>query len=526
MIRHTLNSINPATEDIAGAVEATNPRQVQEIVNEARLGFFEWREHTLKERACILKRAQQLLIRQSRDFAETITLEMGRPFAESFAVEVEAGIDLIGYYAKKAGPFLKDRKVPLHNIFFLGRKSYIHFQPLGVLGIIAPWNWSLLIPLGGIVPALLTGNSVVFKPSEYAPLVGEKIYHLFQEAGVPPDAFQIIHGDGHVGKALVQSNVDKIFFTGSTHVGRKILHESASSFTKAVLEMGGSDPAIVCEDVNLDVTCSGIVWGGFNNCGQNCNAIERVFVHEKIIDSFLDCLVKKVKHLRIGDGMDPDTDIGPLASRSQLDKIKQIISKATRRGAKIKTGGQPLKNRKGYFFQPTVLYSKKPLDFLFEEELFGPLIIVSPFKNEEQAVTLANQSAYGLTATVWTRNKKRGLQIAEKMESGSVMVNDCVVSFGMTEAGWTGIKKSGIGWVHGEKGLDEMMNIQYINYDPKHSIHNFWWFPYTAKLTEGMKAGILFLFSRNLWKRLTVIPAVLKHFTAYLLLNSPRKDKL
>jgi len=526
MIRHTLNSFNPSTENLVGQIKATPPRQVHEIVKEARLGFFEWREHTLEERAGILKKAQQLLIERSRDIAEMITLEMGRPFTESFAVEVEAGVDLIGYYAKRADKFLKDRKVPLHNLFFIRRTSYIHFQPLGVMGIITPWNWSLLIPLGGIVPALLSGNAVVFKPSEYAPLVGEKIHDLFLDAGVPPDAFQIIQGDGRVGKALVQSNVDKLFFTGSTNIGQKILHESAVSFTKAVLEMGGSDAAVVCEDVNLDITCSGIVWGGFNNCGQNCNSIERVFVHEKIIDAFLECIVEKVKKLRVGDGMDPDTDIGPLASRAQLDKIRQIINKARRQGVKVKTGGRPITNRKGYFFEPTVLYAGKPLNILFEEELFGPLILVVPFKNDEQAITYANHSAFGLTATIWTKNKKRGLQIAEKMESGSVMVNDSVVSFGMTEAGWTGIKKSGIGWVHGEKGLDEMVNIQYINYDPQHSIQNYWWFPYSSAMIEGMKAGIQFLFSKNLWKRLIVIPTVLKHFAAYLLFNSTRKNKL
>jgi acyl-CoA reductase-like NAD-dependent aldehyde dehydrogenase len=520
-----LISINPATLEPVGDVPLTQPEQVKNAVQAARDGFYNWRARRLRERAGLLRIAGQKILERREEIARTITLEMGRPYAESFSVEVEASIDLITYYTKYARLFLNERHVPLHNVLFLRRDSRVHFQPLGVLGVICPWNWPLLIPLGVILPALLAGNSVVFKPSELTPLVGELIKDCFCEAGLPESVLKVIHGDGHVGAALVKSDVDKIFFTGSTHVGQKVMEMTAQTFKKAVLEMGGSDPAIVCDDAELETASSGVVWGGFSNCGQNCNGIERIFVHQNIYSGFLKLLVEKTEQLRIGDGLHEDTDIGPLASEAQLKKMEHFIKRAVRGGAVIETGGNALSGKRSLFFHPTVLSSETPLKICFDEEIFGPVVIVTPVRDDKEAVRLANQSAFGLAASVWTKNRKRGLMIARQLEAGSVMINDVIVSFGMTETGWTGIKKSGIGWVHGEKGLDEMVNIQYINRDPQNKMQKIWWFPYSRLLIDTMKAGMDFLFHRNPLKRIGALPVVLRRFMPYLILNSRRKEK-
>ncbi|MBN2103274.1 aldehyde dehydrogenase family protein [bacterium] len=524
--KNILESFNPATLESLGQVEITLPECVEETVRQAREGFYIWRSYRLSERAKILKRAQQNLLEQAESMAQLITREMGRPYAESLAVEVEAGVDLIGYYAERADKFLKERPVPLHHIFFFRRGSILHFQPLGVLGIISPWNWPLLIPLGGIVPALLSGNSIVFKPSEITPFVGKKIHELFLDAGVPDSVFKIIQGEGRTGAALVKSSVDKVFFTGSTGIGRKVMETAAQSMKKVVLEMGGSDPAIVCEDADIHIASSGVVWGGFNNCGQNCNSVERVYVNYKIVDAFIEAVIRKVRRLRLGNGLDLETDIASLASESQYHKIGTLVSKAVREGAEIRCGGKKLNHLGGYFYEPTVLYTEKPLQSFYREEWFGPVVLVAPVQNDEEAICFANQSAFGLAASVWTRSRRRGMRIARQIESGSVMVNDVIVSFGMTEAGWTGIKNSGVGWVHGEKGLDEMVNIQYINYDPQYKIQKFWWFPYGAAMIEGIKKGMILLFHRNILKRLKSVPGVLKHFSKYLIFNSEQHEKL
>lgn len=520
-----IKSINPATLDIIGKVETTPPEKVESIVQSAREGFEVWRQYPLKERAAVIKKAQQLLLDRSHEFAETITLEMGRPYAESLALEVVAAADIMGHYARHAKKYLNGHRVSLHNPFFKRRTSRFYFQPLGVMGIISPWNWPLLIPLGCIIPALLAGNAVVFKHSEFTPLLAVKIRELLSDAGVPEKTFQLIQGYGDVGRALVDSNIEKIFFTGSTNVGRLIMEQASKDLKKTVLELGGNDPAIVCKDADLEITASGILWGGFNNCGQNCNGIERVYVNKSIADSFIAKLVEKTKKLTVGNGMEENTDIGPLASEAQLNKIKKIVTQFREMGGQILTGGNPIDAEKGYYFEPTVILMEKSIPFDTGLEIFGPVILVTSVDDDAEAVRLANRSDFGLSASVWTRNRKRGQEIARQLQAGSVMINDSVVAFGMPEADWTGVKKSGIGWVHGEKGLYEMVNIMHINDDALNKTQNFWWFPYSRSMIHAMRAGLQFLFSSRLINRIKALPAILKNFTSYLLSNRPKQDK-
>jgi succinate-semialdehyde dehydrogenase/glutarate-semialdehyde dehydrogenase len=522
-----MKSFNPSTMEEIGEVNITPPEQVEQIVCEAREAFPAWRDLGLKKRASTIKKGQQLLLERCESFARLITAEMGRPYVEALALEVEAAADLMGYYSRNAKTFLSDRKVSLGHPLFKRRMSRFLYEPLGVLGIISPWNWPLLIPMGCIVPALLSGNAVVFKHSELTPLIAEKMKELFIDAGVPEKVMQVVQGSGETGKALVDSSVEKIFFTGSTGVGQKVMQQAAGNLKKVVLELGGSDPAIICQDADIDITASGIAWGGFNNCGQNCNSIERAFVHEKIAEEFIQKLQEKTASLKIGDGMNQSTDIGPLTSEAQFNKIVQIIAAEIKNGSEVLLGGNPVPSAgKGFFYEPTIILRDKNQTQPVDLEVFGPIVLVTIVSSDEEAVRLANDSSFGLTASVWTADKKRGLHIARQLQTGSVMINDSIVSFGMPEADWTGIKNSGIGWVHGEKGLDEMVNIKYLNYEPQFHTQKFWWFPYSRKMSDAMHAVMHFLFSQKITKRLKALPPIIKNFTGYLLRNRKRKDKL
>lgn len=520
-----IKSINPATLEIIGQVEQTPPEKVKEMVFDARQAFPEWRGSGLDKRSRIIKEAQQLLLARKENFSRLVTLEMGRPINESLVLEVSGAIDIMGYYPKRANKFLGDRRIPLHHMLFKRRESYLYFEPLGVLGIISPWNWPLLIPLGSIVPALLSGNAVIFKPSEFTPLIGHKIRELFIEAGVPEHIFQIVHGCAAQGQAIINAGVEKIFFTGSTGVGHTIFQQCARLLMKNVLEMGGSDPAIVCEDADLDITSSGLIWGAISNCGQNCNSIERILLNEKIKDPLITLLTEKTKQIRSGNGLDSDTDMGPLGNQAQLEKMENFVKHAQEKGAKVLYGGKRI-DRKGYYFEPTLILWDKSIPHPVNKEIFGPIVLLTPVKDDNEAIALANRSNFGLASSIWTGSKKRGEKLSRRIEAGTVMINDVIVSFGISEAGWTGIKKSGIGWVHGEKGLDEMVNIKYINRDPQSHTQKPWWFPYTTKMMQSMKKGLDLLYSKSISKRIAAIPRVLASFAGYLFINLKKKDKM
>jgi succinate-semialdehyde dehydrogenase/glutarate-semialdehyde dehydrogenase len=511
--------------EICGKVRITTPSDVDAAVQRAKSELTAWRDMGFKKRVEILKATQQLLLKKSRSFAELITREMGRPVVESLSLEVLATVDLIGFYVRNSNTFLRDHRLPLHNPFFFRRRSKIVIDPLGVIGVISPWNWPLLIPVGCIVPALLAGNTVIFKPSEITPLIAAEMIRLFHEAGVPQGALQIVQGYASCGRSLLDSEVDKIFFTGSTEIGHQVMSRAAKSLKSVVLELGGNDPAIVCEDADIENASSGILWGGFNNCGQNCNSIERVFVEKAISDRFIERLLDKVQKLTVGNGLNEDVDLGPLATEMQLLKMASVVNGSVERGGKVLCGGKILDGQNGYFFSPTIVLWNEAENRIPDEEVFGPLIHLVPVENIQEAIRLSNHSSFGLAASIWTRNLKKGQKIARKIESGSVMINDSVVSFGIAEASWTGIKKSGFGWIHGQKGMDEMVNMKYICVDTQFRLQKFWWFPYNHKMNKASTKALTFLFSRKPLKRLKAVPGVLKSFSGYLLSNKKRKDK-
>jgi len=306
-----------------------------------------------------------------------------------------------------------------------------------------------------------------------------KIAEMFTNAGLPEGVFQILHGNAEVGNALVESSIDKLLFTGSAAVGRQIMAKCAQRLTPLVLELGGKDPMIVRHDADLDHASSGAVWGAFTNSGQCCASVERVYVHNSIFDKFLDLVLKKTKKLKQGNGLDPTVDIGPLTTLAQLQIVEEHVNDAKNRGAVIHCGGKRNSELKGYFYLPTVLTGVDHSFKCVREETFGPIMPIMTFTDDYQAIHLANDTPYGLTASIWTQNINEGKKMAMEIRAGTVMINDCVFTHALSQTPWGGRKASGFGRTHSRFGLQELVTIHHLHTN-KLIKKDIWWYPYSA----------------------------------------------
>jgi succinate-semialdehyde dehydrogenase/glutarate-semialdehyde dehydrogenase len=477
-------SINPATLEEAGRVPIVPPHKVIDYVAHARAACPVWHRMGFKNRAKYILRAREYMLDHLDEFARTITIDNGKPLAESLTAELYPIADLMYYYAHHTESLLSAFDVPIGIMRFLKRRSRISFQPLGVVGIISPWNYPFSIPAGETVMALLCGNAVLLKPSSATPLVGLKIAEMLANAGLPDGVFQLISGDAETGNALVDSSIDKLLFTGSAAVGRKIMAKSAQRLTPLVLELGGKDPMIVKADADLDQASSGAVWGAFTNSGQCCASVERVYVHESILSQFLELVLKKTKKLKQGNGLDPTVDIGPMTTLAQLQTVETHVEEARRRGAVIHCGGERNRDLQGYFYKPTVLTGVDHSFQCVREETFGPLMPIMSFVDDRQAIHLANDTPYGLTASVWTRDFETGKKMALEIRAGTVMINDCVFTHALPQTPWGGRKASGFGRTHSRFGLQELVTIHHVHTNRLFR-KDIWWYPYSAGLIRN-----------------------------------------
>ncbi|CUT01099.1 aldehyde dehydrogenase family protein [Candidatus Kryptobacter tengchongensis] len=370
-----LRSVNPATLEVISELETTPVDEVFEISKKAQEAFKKWSSTTIDDRLKLLKKAKEILYETKDEVAKLITLENGKPILESYSMEIFPTLDLFDFHIKNAKKVLKPRKVRSQIPLFWLKRNYIHFEPLGVVAVISPWNYPLLLPIAPIISALVAGNCVIFKPSEYTSLIGLKIYEIFKEAGFPENVFNIVIGFGDVGEALVNSEVDKISFTGSTKTGRIIMQNASKKPIPVTLELGGKDPMIVFDDVDIDLASSAAVWGAFANAGQTCVSVEICYVHEKIFEPFIEKVVEKTKKLKIGNGLDPDVEIGPINNEKQLKIIENQIQDAISKGAKVLTGGKRIfpkdkegNELRGYFFEPAVITDVNNSMLLMKEE--------------------------------------------------------------------------------------------------------------------------------------------------------------
>jgi len=490
-------SVNPANRESVGNVECTPVDQVNGIVRDARYALTEWQSVSFRSRSEILNRFSDVLLSRRQRLAEIITRENGKPLVEAYTSEIVPALDLIKYYTRKTPRLLRDRRVSIGIPLMKTKKSFVHMEPYGVVAIISPWNYPLLLPLGQIVPALLTGNAVVFKPSEFTPVVGDFIAQLLWEAGVPRKVFNIVQGLGDVGAALVASGVDKIFFTGSTATGRKVSELAARNLTPVSLELGSKDAMIILDDANIEIAASAATWGAFMNAGQTCVSTERCFVHKKIFDPFLESLRQKAGRLRVGNGMKPDIDVGPIIHRKQFDIIRMQVDEVVSRGAKVVSGGKFTDTDGAYFAFPTIV-TGAPMDSrLMNEETFGPVLPVVPFESDDEAVELANASKFGLSASIWTADRKRGIQIARRVKAGAVTVNDVIGYYGISDGVVGGVKESGAGRVHGRDGLREMVYPKYFEVERAAGMKKLWWYNYNQDVLSFFETATEFLFTKS-----------------------------
>ena len=492
-----LESFNPATGARIGAVATVTPDQVQRVVDDVAEVQPFWAQLSLSERAAYLRRAAQVLLDHSDEIAELITTEQGKPRVESYTMEVLPTVDLLHWCADNGPKILAQEPVRYPQIMMKQKKSAFSYEPIGVVGVIAPWNYPWSIPFGEVAIALMAGNGVVLKPASLTPLIGQRIQETFERAGLPQGLVQTVHGGGAVGQALVESSAGKIFFTGSVEVGRGVGEECARRLKGSVLELGGKDPQIVCADANLANAISGAVWGGFANAGQTCSGIERVYVVDEVADRFIDGVVRKASALTVGSPADWNTEIGPMVSREQYDLVCELVDDAIAAGAKRLCGGPvEIPGMEGSFIAPTVLTEVTHDMRIMREEIFGPVLPIVRVPGEEKAIELANDSQFGLGASVWTLDRDKGERIAHQIEAGMVWINDHSYTHGTCQCAWGGVKESGVGRSHSKFGFYECVNIKMLSWEPSR-MADTWWQPYDEVLGTAVRASMRLIYGRN-----------------------------
>jgi len=495
-------SLNPATGEVLREVECADEEQVRTAVVRARAAQAAWAESGLRNRIAVLREFQHRLYTKKSEVASAITREAGKPVVEALVTEVLVVLDATRFLVDNAWKLLRDEPVPHGNLVTKLKRGSLLREPHGVIGIISPWNYPFSIPATETLAALVAGNAVVLKPSELTPLVALELCTLLHTAGVPEDVFQVVVGEGPAGAALLHSPIDKLVFTGSVTTGKRIAAAAAERLLPVVLELGGKDPMLVLDDANIDVASSAAVWGAFVNAGQACLSVERCYVHRSLYESFAKACAEKAKQLRIANGIDPHTDVGPMIRERQVQIVESHVADAKARGARVLAGGTRMPELGPNFYAPTVLADVSQDMRIMREETFGPVLPVMSCANDSEAVRLANDSEYGLAASVWTSDAKRGERLARRIHAGTVMVNDVISCFGISEAPHGGVKASGVGRTHGRFGLDEMVRVKYLDTDRLPGMKKVWWHGYGESFRRQMEGFLDMQFARGLGTRL------------------------
>ena len=496
-------SRNPATGETLREFEGAGAAEVGAAVERARAAQPAWAKVGARERIEILRRFQRSLYEKKGDIARAITRENGKPQVEALMTEALVVLDAARFLIENAHAVLNPERVPHGNLIMKTKSAHLIREPYGVIGIISPWNYPFSTPATEGLAALVAGNAVVIKPSEFTPLVALELARLLHEAGVPRDIFQVVVGDGSAGAALVEAPIDKVVFTGSVRTGKRVAETAARKLLPVLLELGGKDPMLVLDDADLDVATSAALWGAFMNAGQTCLSVERCYVHRSLYEKFLAAVVEKTGKLRVGNGIDPETDMGPMIHEQQLRVVEAHVADARARGARLLCGGRRLPELGPNFYAPTVLADVTHEMLIMREETFGPVLPVMSFATDDEAVRLANDSEFGLAASVWTSDRRRGEALARRIEAGTVMVNDVISCYGISEAPHGGVKSSGLGRAHGRLGLEEMVRVKYVDSDLLPRVPKVWWFGYGGEFARQMGGFVDFLFSSNWMRRLS-----------------------
>lgn len=495
-----VDSLDPTTGEVVARFEATAASDLPSIFENARRAQKEWAARSLHDRCGMLRRLRDTIFEHREEVADIITRETGKPRVEAIFAEILLALDTADFLARRAPRWLRPERVPHHNIAMKAKSGWLEFQPHGVIAIISPWNYPFSIPMVEMISAVVAGNAVLLKPSELTPWTGWLARELFRRAQFPSGLVQVLQGGGKIGAALIEAGPDKVFFTGSVATGQQIAEACARKLVPSVLELGGKDAMIVLADANLEIASSAAVWGSFMNCGQTCISVERIYVEQPIADRFTQLCVEKTKKLRLGPPTERDVEVGPMIRPRQLDKVEQQLKDAVQRGAQIVTGGNRRTDLGPNFLEPTVVTHVDHSMQLMREETFGPVMAIRPVASAGEAIELANDSPFGLSASVWTRNSRRGREVASRIRAGSVMVNDVASYYGICEAPHGGPGASGWGRTHSRLGLREMVQVKYIDVDRLPRIPKSWWYGYTRELTAAAGRFVDALFAPT-WKQ-------------------------
>jgi len=485
-----LRSVKPATLETVGSVRVSPPEEVAEAVADARLAAERWAQASLEERRALLGQVAAAVLDAADEIAATVTAETGKPLVESFTAELFVGLDNLMWAASNLDGVLRPERLRFPQPHLRHKRGWLLYEPVGVIGVISPWNFPFGIPFAQAAFAVAAGNAVVIKPSELTPLSGAWVEKVF-----PDGLVRVVQGAGEAGEALVRSpGIGKVVFTGSGEVGRRVASLAGERLRPVTLELGGKDPMLVFEDADLDRAVAGALWGSFSNCGQVCSGVERIYVARPLHEAFVEELARRAERLRIGRGEQFETDLGPLISEEQRGRVEGLVEDAVERGADVRLGGsRPDLGLPGWFYEPTILTGVEREARLEREEIFGPVVSVTPFGDEAEAVRLANGSSFGLGASVWTSDLERAQRVTHRLDAGSVWTNDVAYSYGTGQASWGGTKESGFGRTHSKHGLYELSRVKFADLD-RGRVPVPWWYPYGDGVLDGFRgmAGVLY----------------------------------
>jgi acyl-CoA reductase-like NAD-dependent aldehyde dehydrogenase len=490
---------NPATGEVIGSVPRLTPEQVGELVAKARAAQPGWEALGFSGRGRTFKQAKQWLIDNRERMAETIISETGKTY-EDAGLELAVAIESFGFWAKQAKHYLEDERVRTRSPMLLGRKIVVRHEPLGVVGVIGPWNYPLVNAFCDAVPALMAGNSVILKPSSDTPFTSILTEEMMRECGLPENVLAVATGGRVTAEALIDGS-DFIMFTGSTETGRSVMERAAKSLTQVSLELGGKDPMIVLSDANLERAANGAAYYSMLNSGQVCISAERAYVEEPVYDRFVEMVTERVKNLRQGTPGGPGSvEVGAITTPSQVDLIEAHVKDAVDKGARITTGGHR-GDGPGDFFEPTVIADADHTMTCMMEETFGPTLPIMKVRDAEEAVRMANDSPFGLQGSVWTADKRRGEELARQVEAGTVLVNDAMINYAAFGAPMSGWKESGVSGRHGANGIRKYCKTQTIVTNRFPMKRDMFMMPYTEKTTRMLNRVTELVHSRRRYRR-------------------------
>jgi acyl-CoA reductase-like NAD-dependent aldehyde dehydrogenase len=489
---------NPATGQIVGTVPDLDAASVADLARRGRAAQPGWEAYGFEGRAQIMRRMQKWLMDNQERVIETIMSETGKTYEDAEFAEIAYTANAFGFWARNAASYLADERVRSSQVLVKGKKLILRYRPLGLVGVIGPWNYPLTNSFGDCIPALMAGNSVILKPSEVTPLTSLLAAEGLRDCGMPADVFQVATGRGETGAALTQ-HVDMIMFTGSTRTGRKVAQAAAERLIPCSLELGGKDPMIVLSDADLERAANLAVYYSMQNAGQTCISIERVYVEAPAYDEFVAKVSQKMGALRVGAPHGPGSvEVGAITFPPQLDTIEDHVGDAVAKGARVLAGGHRVESGGGRFYAPTLLVDVDHSMKIMTEETFGPTLPIMKVRDAEEAVRLANESQYGLGASVFSRDTARGEELARRLQAGAANVNDALINYTVLELPMGGAKASGLGSRHGATGIRKYCAQQAIVVTPrlalKREVHMF---PYKARTTRMIGRLFKFMYGRG-----------------------------